>query len=63
MMALSCGGGFAGGSKVQPGSYVVTITGTSGLLHVSTNVTVVIKQSADAAGCASILPFHRDEGS
>lgn len=43
MMAIGCGGGFNGGSKVQPGSYVVTITGTSGSLHASTNVTVVIK--------------------
>jgi sugar lactone lactonase YvrE len=43
VMLAGCGGGFSGGSKVQPGSYVVTITGTSGTLQASTTVTVVIK--------------------
>jgi sugar lactone lactonase YvrE len=41
--SIACGGGFIGPSNTQPGSYVVTITGTSGTAHVSTTVTVVVQ--------------------
>ncbi|MFZ0318985.1 MAG: Ig-like domain repeat protein [Candidatus Sulfotelmatobacter sp.] len=41
--SIACGGGFVGPSNTQPGSYVVTITGTSGAAHVSTTVTVVVQ--------------------
>lgn len=39
----ACGGGFAGPPTPQPGSYVVTITGTSGSTQASTRVTVVVR--------------------
>jgi hypothetical protein len=41
--SLACGGGFLGPPTTQAGSYVVTITGTSGAAHVSTTVTVVVQ--------------------
>jgi sugar lactone lactonase YvrE len=40
---VGCGGGFQGPPSTQPGSYVVTITGTSGSTQVSTTVTVVVQ--------------------
>ncbi|HEY3835187.1 MAG TPA: Ig-like domain repeat protein [Bryobacteraceae bacterium] len=40
---IGCGGGFIGPPTTQPGSFVVTITGTSGSLSVSTTVTVVVQ--------------------
>jgi hypothetical protein len=40
---FGCGGGFAAAPTTQPGSYVVTITGTSGTLQASTTVTVVVR--------------------
>jgi sugar lactone lactonase YvrE len=40
---IGCGGGFAGPPSTQPGSYVVTITGTSGSTQASTTVTVVVQ--------------------
>jgi sugar lactone lactonase YvrE len=40
---LGCGGGFLGPPTTQPGSYVVTITGTSGSTQASTTVTVVVQ--------------------
>jgi hypothetical protein len=40
---LGCGGGFLGPPTTQPGSFVVTITGTSGSLSASTTVTVVVQ--------------------
>jgi sugar lactone lactonase YvrE len=40
---LGCGGGFIGPPTTQPGSYVVTITGTSGSTQASTTVTVVVQ--------------------
>lgn len=40
---FACGGGFVGAPTTQPGSYVVTITGTSGSAQVSTTVTVVVQ--------------------
>jgi len=43
VLILGCGGGFSNGSKATPGSYAVTITGTSGSLHASTTVTVVVQ--------------------
>jgi hypothetical protein len=40
---IGCGGGgFLRTSSPQPGSYVVTITGTSGLMQSSASVTVVV---------------------
>jgi hypothetical protein len=42
-MGTGCGGGFAGPPTTQPGSYVVTITGSSGSLQASTTVTVVVR--------------------
>jgi hypothetical protein len=43
MTAIGCGGGSPGGSQTQPVSYTVTITGTSGWLRSSNNVTGVVK--------------------
>jgi sugar lactone lactonase YvrE len=40
---IGCGGGFLGPPTTHPGSYVVTITGTSGALTASTTVTVVVQ--------------------
>jgi hypothetical protein len=39
----ACGGGFAAPLTTPPGSYVVTITGTSGSAQASTTVTVVVR--------------------
>jgi sugar lactone lactonase YvrE len=38
-----CGGGFVGPATTPPNTYVVTIMGTSGSLHASTTVTVVVQ--------------------
>jgi hypothetical protein len=44
LLALfGCGGGWLGPSTTTPGSFVVTITGTSGTLTASTTVTVVVQ--------------------
>jgi hypothetical protein len=44
LLALfGCGGGWRGPSTTTPGSFVVTITGTSGTLTASTTVTVVVQ--------------------
>ena len=44
LLALfGCGGGWRGPSTTPPGSFVVTITGTSGTLTASTTVTVVVQ--------------------
>jgi hypothetical protein len=44
LLALfGCGGGWRGPSTTPPGSFVVTITGTSGTLTASTAVTVVVQ--------------------
>jgi hypothetical protein len=44
LLALfGCGGGWLGPSTTPPGSFVVTITGTSGTLTASTTVTVVVQ--------------------
>jgi 2-polyprenyl-3-methyl-5-hydroxy-6-metoxy-1,4-benzoquinol methylase len=40
---IGCGGGFLSPPTTQPGNFVVTITGSSGSLHVSTTVTVVVQ--------------------
>ena len=40
---LGCGGGWMGPATTPPGSFVVTITGTSGVLEASTTVTVVVR--------------------
>jgi hypothetical protein len=40
---IGCGGGWPGPPTTQPGSFVVTITGTSGALQASTTVTVVVQ--------------------
>ena len=42
LFAAACNGGFNGVAITTPGSYVVTITGTSGSLTRSTTVTVVV---------------------
>ena len=42
-MLAGCGGGFLGPPTLQPGSYVVTVTGTSGSTQASTTVTVVVQ--------------------
>jgi hypothetical protein len=39
-----CNGGLAGGSSTPNGTYVITVTGTSGNLHASTTVTIVVTQ-------------------
>jgi hypothetical protein len=40
-----CGGGWTGaGSGVQSHTYVITVTGTSGPLHPSTTVTLIVKE-------------------
>lgn len=40
---VGCGGGFLSPATTPPNTYVVTITGTSGALHASTTVTVVVQ--------------------
>ncbi len=42
-LQMGCGGGFMGPNTTPPNTYVVTITGTSGSLHASTTVTVVVQ--------------------
>ena len=42
-MLPGCGGGFMGPATTRPGSFVVTITGTSGSFSASTTVTVVVQ--------------------
>ena len=43
MLISGCSGGFAGGPSTALGSYVLTVTGTSGSHHPSTIVTIVVK--------------------
>jgi Bacterial Ig-like domain (group 3)/FG-GAP-like repeat len=43
MLISGCSGGFAGGPSTALGSYVLTVTGTSGSHHPSTTVTIVVK--------------------
>jgi hypothetical protein len=43
LLFAGCNGGFAGTPITTKGSYTVTITGTSGALHPSTTVTVVVQ--------------------
>ena len=43
LIAGGCNGGFNGVPITTPGSYTVTVTGTSGALHPSTTVTVVVQ--------------------
>jgi len=43
MLISGCSGGFAGGPSTTLGSYVLTVTGTSGSHHPSTTVTIVVK--------------------
>jgi hypothetical protein len=43
VLLMACGGGFNGPPTTQPGSYVITIVGTSGTLQASTSVTVVVR--------------------
>jgi len=38
----ACNGGFAGRPS-QPQSFVITVTGTSGSLHPSTTVTLIVE--------------------
>ena len=40
---VSCNGGFAGKPGTLPGSYTVTVTGTSGSLHFSTTITLTVQ--------------------
>jgi hypothetical protein len=40
---VGCGGGFLGPPTTHPGRYLVTITGTSGSVHASTTVMVVVR--------------------
>ena len=42
LMMTGCNGGFAGAPR-QSRSYVITITGTSGTLHPSTTITLIVK--------------------
>jgi Bacterial Ig-like domain (group 3) len=44
LVIAGCKGGLAGGSSTPPGNYVITITGTSGNLHASTTVTIVVSK-------------------
>jgi hypothetical protein len=44
LLFAGCNGGLAGGSSATPGMYVVTVTGTSGALHASTTVTIVVSK-------------------
>lgn len=40
---IGCDGGFMGPATTPPNTYMVTVTGTSGSLHASTTVTVVVQ--------------------
>ena len=42
-MLSACSGGFLGAPITPKGSYVITITGTSGSLSPSTTVTLVVQ--------------------
>jgi hypothetical protein len=42
LMMTGCGGGFAG-AAAQSHTYVITITGTSGTLHPSTTITLIVQ--------------------
>ena len=42
-IAAGCNGGFNGVPITAPGSYTITVTGTSGALHPSTTVTLVVQ--------------------
>jgi hypothetical protein len=44
LVIAGCKGGLAGGSSTPSGNYVITITGTSGNLHASTTVTIVVSK-------------------
>lgn len=43
LMITGCGGGLPGRSSTPPGSYIITVTGTSGALHESTTVTLGVE--------------------
>jgi hypothetical protein len=43
LLIAGCNGGFSSPPITPAGSYVVTITGTSGVVHSSTTVTVIVK--------------------
>jgi hypothetical protein len=38
-----CNGGLAGAPSTAPGSYVITVTGTSGSRHASTTITLMVQ--------------------
>jgi len=42
LLFAGCNGGLAGGASTPAGMYVITVTGTSGALHASTSVTIVV---------------------
>jgi hypothetical protein len=42
-MMTGCNGGFAGKPGPQSRTYIITITGTSGSLHPSTNITLIVR--------------------
>jgi hypothetical protein len=43
LMMTGCSGGFAGNPVKQSHTYVITITGTSGPLHPSTTITLIVQ--------------------
>lgn len=43
LLVTSCGGGFANTPSTPAGNYKVTVTGTSGLFHASTTVTLAVQ--------------------
>jgi YVTN family beta-propeller protein len=43
ILFAGCNGGFSGGHSTTPGTYTVTVTGTSGAQHVSTTVTLAVQ--------------------
>jgi hypothetical protein len=44
LMSTGCGGGLPGRSSTPPGSYIITVTGTSGALQESTTVTLGVER-------------------
>jgi hypothetical protein len=42
-MMTGCNGGFAGKPGPQTRTYIITITGTSGSLHPSTTITLIVR--------------------